>query len=469
MKWDIDKANAVMWIASEAAKSFCGSMKEKTGINFTEHFCYILDHNFKWCSLKEENKKVGNFLVERFKNKKFADKFLKDYKEFGKKTIKELNEMDKKDFSKLNKNELFGILKKTTDAYIKNFDWGFIIEPMDFVMPELIESRLLKQGHTTGEIADMLAIADIIFLNRESQELIEIAKKPKKEQEDLLKKHSCKYRWLQSAHMGRKDIPLSYFKEKLEELKEKGLDAELERLKNFKKDAEKRKKEILKKKPVDKETMELLKVADLIAPPHDRRKELFMRTIYTLDTAREEIARRYGYTKDELSVFDVNDILKLKEGKKLDKGYARKLCKEGLLYIDTKKNIWKYYYGKEAREIAKKELTLDLSGITEIKGMPASLGRAEGTVKIVHGVKDMIKMEKGDILVASMTRPEFVPAMKKAAAIITDEGGVTCHAAIVSRELNIPCIIGTKIASEALKDGDLVEVDADNGIVRKMK
>ena len=68
-----------------------------------------------------------------------------------------------------------------------------------------------------------------------------------------------------------------------------------------------------------------------------------------------------------------------------------------------------------------------------------------------------------------MTRPEFVPLMKRASAIVTDEGGITCHAAIVSRELNIPCIIGTKIVTKVLKDGDEVEVDADNGVVKIIK
>ena len=68
-----------------------------------------------------------------------------------------------------------------------------------------------------------------------------------------------------------------------------------------------------------------------------------------------------------------------------------------------------------------------------------------------------------------MTRPEFVQAMKKAVAVVTDEGGITCHAAIVSRELNIPCIIGTKIATQVLNNGDLVEVNANHGIVKILK
>ena len=67
-----------------------------------------------------------------------------------------------------------------------------------------------------------------------------------------------------------------------------------------------------------------------------------------------------------------------------------------------------------------------------------------------------------------MTTPDFVPAMRRAAAIVTDEGGVTCHAAIIARELKKPCVVGTKHATQIFKDGDMVEVDANAGIVRKV-
>ncbi|MEY3197555.1 MAG: hypothetical protein RL023_25 [Candidatus Parcubacteria bacterium] len=73
--------------------------------------------------------------------------------------------------------------------------------------------------------------------------------------------------------------------------------------------------------------------------------------------------------------------------------------------------------------------------------------------------------QEGDILVSTMTTPDFLPAMKKAAAIITDEGGITCHAAIVARELQKPCIIATKFATQILQDGDIVEVDAHKGSI----
>lgn len=100
--------------------------------------------------------------------------------------------------------------------------------------------------------------------------------------------------------------------------------------------------------------------------------------------------------------------------------------------------------------------------------MPASHGKVKGVVKIINVPADFPKLKPGDILVAPMTRPEYLPLMKIAGAIVTDEGGVTCHAAIVSRELGIPSIIGTQVATEVLKDGDMVEVDADLGVVRKI-
>ena len=108
------------------------------------------------------------------------------------------------------------------------------------------------------------------------------------------------------------------------------------------------------------------------------------------------------------------------------------------------------------------------SEMVELKGQCASLGFAKGRVKIILSPADLPKMEKGDILVAIATNPDIVPAMKKAAAIVTEQGGVTSHAAIVSRELGVPCVIGTKVATKWLKDGDLIEVDATRGVVRKL-
>ena len=110
-----------------------------------------------------------------------------------------------------------------------------------------------------------------------------------------------------------------------------------------------------------------------------------------------------------------------------------------------------------------------LGEIKELRGTPASPGYVKGYVKIVKTSDDFRKFKQGDILVAEMTRPDYVPVMTKAKAILTDEGGLTSHAAIVSRELGVPCIVGLNIATTILKDGDYIEVDANQGIVRILK
>ena len=104
-----------------------------------------------------------------------------------------------------------------------------------------------------------------------------------------------------------------------------------------------------------------------------------------------------------------------------------------------------------------------------LKGQGAAPGIASGNVVIISDVKDTGAVRQGDILVTRMTNPDMVPAMRKVAAIITDEGGLTCHAAIVSRELGTPAIVGTKTATSVLKTGQLITVDGEKGLVYEGK
>ncbi len=108
--------------------------------------------------------------------------------------------------------------------------------------------------------------------------------------------------------------------------------------------------------------------------------------------------------------------------------------------------------------------------VKTIKGTTAYGGKVQGKIKLVFSFDGKgIEINENEILVAAHTSPNLLPLMKKVLAIITDEGGITSHAAIVARELKKPCIIGTKIATQVLKDGDLVEVDANEGIIRIIK
>ena len=100
---------------------------------------------------------------------------------------------------------------------------------------------------------------------------------------------------------------------------------------------------------------------------------------------------------------------------------------------------------------------------TVLRGIPASPGQAKGKVKIVSDPSQCKKVKRGDILVTWMTNPLFLPAMRRASAIVTDIGGLLCHAAIVSRELKIPCIVNTGKATSILKNGQKIFVDASKG------
>lgn len=126
-----------------------------------------------------------------------------------------------------------------------------------------------------------------------------------------------------------------------------------------------------------------------------------------------------------------------------------------------------FFYGKKIFQkikiIVDKNTTL--GKVSTISGIVASLGIVKGLAKIVKGRKDIGKVNFGDILVAPTTHPDLMLAIRRCKAIVTDSGGITSHAAIISRELKIPCVVNTKIATQVLKDGDMVEVNANKGIV----
>jgi pyruvate,water dikinase len=130
---------------------------------------------------------------------------------------------------------------------------------------------------------------------------------------------------------------------------------------------------------------------------------------------------------------------------------------DGEIYIVQTRPVTTIAKGKEAEH--------DIDATILLSGAPASPGVASGPVKIVPDPSQIDKVMEGDVLVAEMTTPDFVPAMKRAAAIVTDRGGRTAHAAIVSRELGIPCVVGCEKATTTLKDGQVITVDGSSGKV----
>jgi pyruvate,water dikinase len=166
----------------------------------------------------------------------------------------------------------------------------------------------------------------------------------------------------------------------------------------------------------------------------------------------EEIEKHYGCYMDIEWSLDQNDKLWLVQARP--------------------ETVWSQRK-KEETDSAKEDEEVTTDHKVLLKGLPASPGVAAGRVHVIDDPKDIDEFKKGEILVTLMTSPDWVPAMKKASAIITNNGGMTCHAAIVSREMQIPCLVGTSsrgtAATRALKTGQMVTVDAKNGVVYEGK
>jgi pyruvate,water dikinase len=163
-------------------------------------------------------------------------------------------------------------------------------------------------------------------------------------------------------------------------------------------------------------------------------------------------------------------------------GYAKKIEEHYGCYMDMEfaldKNTNKLWmvqarpetvWSQKKKQQAKEQIADPANAKVITRGLPASPGVAAGKVHVIDDPADIGEFKQGEILVTLMTSPDWVPAMKKAAAIVTNNGGMTCHAAIVSREMQIPCIVGTKsrgaAATDVLQTGDIITVDAKNGVV----
>ena len=172
----------------------------------------------------------------------------------------------------------------------------------------------------------------------------------------------------------------------------------------------------------------------------------------------KKLSEKTGLDADLFFLCTPNEIISADEGLPFPDREELLRRNDGCYFIKDDGN-WEFVFAKEDK-YAKVEAT------DELKGVVAYEGFVKGIVKVVNRAKDMDKFNEGDILVSINTSPSLMPIIKKCGAIVADEGGVTCHASVVSRELKKPCIIGTKFATKVLKDGDEVEVDANEGVVR---
>ncbi len=189
----------------------------------------------------------------------------------------------------------------------------------------------------------------------------------------------------------------------------------------------------------------------------------------TRNSSGENITIKLKEEKSKEQVLTISEIKNLAEyALKLEKHYKKPQDIEFAIE-DSKIFIVQTRPITTLEKSVKKEEHLELKGEVILTGLAASPGIAVGEVRIVKEIKDLQKIKAGDILVTEMTNPDMVVTMQKSAGIITDEGGLTAHASIVSREMGIPCIVGTREATAKLKDGEIITMDAYSGKIYRGK
>lgn len=231
----------------------------------------------------------------------------------------------------------------------------------------------------------------------------------------------------------------------------------------------KKQKEIIKILKIDQKHQKLFRVAQGFVFTKGYRKDAIFHGFWCLEPIHRELARRTNLALKQIRRVYPSEYKKVLQEKEKWSAELNRRWEYHLFY--SEKGQHKIVSGQAARRFFK-NFYFEPEKIRQVKkleGDCASPGKVRGVVTIINLPSENQKIKKADILVSASTNPDLMPAIRQAKAIITDIGGLTCHAAIVSRELGIPCVIGTKIATKVLKDGSVVEVDATHGIVNILK
>lgn len=263
----------------------------------------------------------------------------------------------------------------------------------------------------------------------------------------------------------------NYFKKQLLSYSAVKAEKKIKELKSLSNKTIQEKRNVIKKYKLDKNIAKISKRLSFCIWWQDLRKYYIFLANHHMDLFLREFSKRFNVDFNSLHYYNVYEISALaQKNNKISNKETKQRYNNLAVYYSERNNSLKYISGTEAKKIVDQFMDLKIEKkIKELSGIVVSQSsKIKGKVRILTSVKNFGKMKKGEILVAAMTSPDYIVAMKKASAIITDEGGMTCHAAIVSRELGIPCIVNTKVATKVLKNGDLVEVDTTKGIIKKI-
>lgn len=463
--------------------------------------CFKQQQRIYWfCNLEEaraylDKDLIGKMAIDYLATEKSKSGNLVSMFEEWKKSISEADdeifkEIDSRGLHTMSDRELLVLNKRLASQTFVMWT-KFFMDIYDVDAEGLIEKELVDAGITLTpeEKSEMLLHPKPMAFQRERENLLRIAKLIKNtpnasaaflyianpsnlhrlelypEVEKALSEHQKAYFWIRNSWFATSVVSTFDFVEMLKQIlfSSHDLDQEYNELLNYE-DGVKEKKEMI----ADKHNMSawLRHVFDFfgfLAYWRDERKVEMQKMNYYLELLGREIGKRSGLDWYEIKMCDPMLIKGIPVNKDLVESCRKLFNEQFILTWDGEKVV---HLSAEDSKLVENAIEASIDAeVTEIRGMIACPGKVHGEVVKIGGENEFHKMKDGAVLVAAMTRPEYVSLMRKAKAIITDEGGITSHAAVVSRELKIPCIIGTQVATRKLKDGDKVFVNADHGVV----
>ena len=282
--------------------------------------------------------------------------------------------------------------------------------------------------------------------------------------------HQRKYYWLKNSYAGSQILSVQFFIDRKKDLVDNIRKHQEQRLV----DVKAKKQELITRYSIPSDVVKIADVLRMAIEWQDERKRYIFQTLHYKDILLKHAAGRFGYDYQTLLNYDFHEIERFVFGQTHKETHTERNTGCSASIVLSSPTTYDIDISTLATEHVadawKKYLNEDIAKETrEFKGSIACIGDGNpicGVVRILLDPNQSSEFKPGEILVAPMTSPEYVFVMKIASAILTDTGGLTSHAAIVSRELNVPCLVGTKVATHLLKDGDIVEVDAKKGIAK---
>ncbi len=475
MKWEfiVKRKLSILFLDLISNGQKTADLKRLFNINNGYNNYLILDNEAYYSQNEVEERTTLTKKLYKTEGPSFFKRFLKVWFNFFDELEKTADKISKKDVKAMTKEEIIEELEKY--KYAQTNASSALMFPLliENLADDILKSKLLHINPAKAEEYFMI-LASPNKENESTKEMksilnIALKMKQNKDYTEDLKNHINKFSWINTRGFYGKPWDEEDILERANLIIKEGYPEEtLIHLNSSINKTKEQTKAILKDIEADKELEEFVDITKQLVHFRTYRMDMYVKQGLKIVPLFDEIAERIGIYHEDIFYLTYDEIIdSLKNNTKYNDQIKERKKRFGFY---RKEGRLKIYTGDELEELTRKNIKKEINeSITELKGTTACKGKLQGKVKIIPSKDHLDKVKKGDILITSMTTPDFIPAMERAAAFVTDEGGILCHAAIVSREMNKPCIIGTNIATKIFKDGELVEVDAHEGIIKKIQ